>query len=66
MAASELRAVLPSTDFADPYTIFKIKGNSYRLVVVIHYRYKRVYIREFMTHGGYDQWNRDRKRSRRK
>jgi mRNA interferase HigB len=59
-----VRAVFPSADFADPYTIFNIKGNNYRLVTVIHYRYRRVYIREFFTHAEYDQWNKDRKRSK--
>ena len=33
---------------------------------VIHYRYKRVYIKDFMTHAEYDQWNKDRKRGKRK
>lgn len=61
-----VRAVLPSADFVDPYTIFNIKGNHYRLITIIHYRYKRVYIRAFFTHAEYDQWNRDRKRSKRK
>ena len=61
-----VRAVLPSADFADPYTIFNIKGNHYRLVTIIHYRHKRVYIKDFFTHAEYDRWNRDRKRSKRK
>ena len=61
-----IRAVLPSTDFADPHTIFNIKGNTYRLITIIHYRYKRVYIRDFFTHTEYDRWNKDRKRSKRK
>jgi mRNA interferase HigB len=39
-----VRAVLPTADFVDPYTIFNIKGNSYRLITIIHFRYKRVYI----------------------
>lgn len=61
-----VRAVFPTADFADPYTIFNIKGNNYRLITVIHYQYKRVYIREFFTHAEYDQWNRNRKRSKQK
>ncbi len=61
-----VHAALPTADFADPYTIFNIKGNNYRLITIIHYRYKRVYIQEFLTHAGYDQWHRGRKRSRRK
>lgn len=60
-----VRGVLPAADFADPYTIFNIKGNRYRLITIIHYRYKRVYVRDFMTHAEYDQWNADRKRGRR-
>ncbi len=59
-----VRAVLPTADFADPYTVFNIKGNNYRLITIIHYRYQRVYIKEFFTHAEYDQWN--RKRSKRK
>jgi mRNA interferase HigB len=61
-----VRAVFPTADFIDPFTIFNIKGNKYRLITVIHYRYKRVYIREFFTHAGYDQWNKARKRSKQK
>lgn len=61
-----VRAVFPTADFADPYTAFNIKGNSYRLITIIHYRHQRVYIKEFFTHAGYDQWNKDRKRSKRK
>jgi mRNA interferase HigB len=59
-----VRAALPTADFADPYTVFNIKGNNYRLITIIHYRYQRVYIKEFFTHAEYDQWN--RKRSKRK
>lgn len=61
-----IRAVLPTADFADPYTIFNIKGNHYRLITIIHYRYQRIYIKDFFTHAEYDQWNKERKRSKRK
>jgi len=61
-----VRAVLPTADFVDPYTVFNIKGNNYRLITIIHYRHQRVYIKEFFTHADYDQWNKDRKRSKRK
>ena len=62
---SAVKAVLATADFADPYTIFNIKGNSYRLITIIHYRFKRIYIREFMTHAEYDQWNADPKLGKR-
>ncbi len=35
--------------------IFRIKGNDYRLVVVIKYRYRKVYIRFVGTHAEYDR-----------
>jgi mRNA interferase HigB len=61
-----IRVVFRTADFVDPFTIFNIKGNRCRLVTVIHYRYRRVYIREFFTHAEYDQWNKGRKRSKQK
>lgn len=53
-----VRAVWPTADFVDPYTIFNIKGNHYRLLTIIHYRYKRVYIQGFFTHAAYERWTR--------
>lgn len=61
-----VRAVLPTADFADPYTVFNIKGNNYRLITIIHYRHRRIYIKEFFTHAEYDQWSKGHKRSKRK
>ena len=37
--------------------VFNIKGNSYRLVVRIHYNTGRVYIRFIGAHGDYDRIN---------
>jgi mRNA interferase HigB len=51
-------AVWPTADFVAPYTIFNIKGNHYRLLTIVHYRYKRVYIQEFFTHAAYNRWTR--------
>ena len=59
-----IRALLPTADFADPYTIFNIKGNRYRLLTIILYRHQRIYIKEFFTHAEYDKWNKERKRSK--
>ncbi len=59
-----VRAVLPTADFADPYTIFNIKGNHYRLITIVHYLHQRVYLKAFLTHAEYDHWNHERTRSR--
>jgi len=37
--------------------VFDIKGNSYRLVVVVKYRFKTLYIRFVGTHAEYDRIN---------
>jgi mRNA interferase HigB len=37
--------------------VFNIKGNSYRLIVVIKYEFKIVYIRFVGTHAAYDRVN---------
>ena len=33
--------------------IFNIKGNRYRLIVRVAFQYRRVYIKEFLTHSEY-------------
>jgi mRNA interferase HigB len=43
---------------ADPYcdcVIFDIKGNNYRLITIILYPVKHVYIRYVLTHSEYDK-----------
>jgi mRNA interferase HigB len=35
--------------------VFNIGGNKYRLVVAVHYRGKRVFVRFIGTHADYDR-----------
>jgi len=35
------------------YTVFNIGGNKYRLIVAVHYRGKRVFVRFIGTHAEY-------------
>jgi mRNA interferase HigB len=54
----EVRAVLPSADLCgdnNRFTCFNIKGNSYRLIVEIKYKWQRVYIHEVLTHAQYTE-----------
>ena len=43
---------------ADPYcdcAIFDIKGNNYRLITIILYPVRHVYVRSVLTHSEYDK-----------
>ena len=53
---NEIRADMPATDYIgnDRY-VFNIKGNHYRLVAMVFFATKRVYIRGIFTHAQYSK-----------
>jgi mRNA interferase HigB len=51
----EVRKTFANADAVDRWTVFNIKGNKYRLITEINYRYQRLYIRHVLTHAEYDQ-----------
>ena len=51
----KLWGTFPATDMVGDLAIFDIRGNNYRLIVRMVFRYKRIYIKEFLTHAEYDQ-----------
>ncbi len=51
----EVRKVYPHADFVDPYTVFNIKGNNYRLVVKIEYRWQIIFVKQILTHAEYNR-----------
>lgn len=54
---SELKQTFGSADYVpDKYTVFDVGGNKYRVVCVIHYNMQIMYVREVLTHSGYDLW----------
>jgi mRNA interferase HigB len=58
---AELRQTFGTASIAGNLTVFNIKGNAYRLIVLIDYRSHKVFIRHFLTHADYDkeEWKRD-------
>ncbi|MHB8462491.1 MAG: type II toxin-antitoxin system HigB family toxin [Vulcanimicrobiaceae bacterium] len=52
---AETRAVYPHADNVKGYTVFNIRGNTYRLIVKIEYALKIMYIRSLLTHKEYDR-----------
>jgi mRNA interferase HigB len=51
----EVKQVYPHADFVDPYTVFNIKGNAYRLIVKIEYRWQMIFVKYLLNHAEYDQ-----------
>ncbi len=52
----ELRQDYPRTDYVGKdHCVFDLKGNSYRLIVTIHFKSQTVFIRWFGTHAEYDK-----------
>lgn len=51
---AELRSMFSSADKIGKLTVFNIGGNKVRLIAVIHYNRKKVYIRAVLTHKEYD------------
>lgn len=55
-AFNELKTEFSTCDYVgeDRY-VFNIKGNKYRLITIIHFDVRTVYIRFFGTHAEYDK-----------
>jgi mRNA interferase HigB len=52
---SEVRQFYPSADPVGNFTVFNIKGNTYRLIVSIDYECQIVYVKYVLTHAEYDK-----------
>lgn len=53
---AEIREDFPATDYVgNQHYVFNIRGNRYRLVVVVQFTIGRIYIRFVGTHGEYDR-----------
>jgi len=57
---SDVRKTFSSADPVEIWTVFNIKGNNYRLITEINYKFQRIYIRHVLTHADYSKgyWNR--------
>jgi mRNA interferase HigB len=51
----DVRKSYPATDMVGDLAIFNIRGNNYRLIVRMVWKYKRIYVKEFLSHAEYDR-----------
>jgi len=57
-STKDIKVNYPSASFlSDNRIVFNNKGNSYRLIVKVNYKYKIVWIRFIGTHAQYDKIN---------
>ena len=57
---TDVRQVFPTADVVEEFTVFKIKGNAYRLITEINYQTRRIFLRHVPTHAEYsiEGWRR--------
>lgn len=53
---SDLKRQFGTADYAAPYTIFDVGGNNFRVVAVVRYQGRKIFVRWVMTHIEYDRW----------
>ena len=51
----DVRKAYPHADYVAPYTAFNIKGNNYRLIVKIEYRWQIIFVKYLLKHAEYDR-----------
>jgi mRNA interferase HigB len=54
---NDVQAMFNSADYVPPYIVFNIGGNNFRLVVIIEFKFKKVFIKRVMTHSEYNVWS---------
>src|SRR5260370_16815994 len=50
---AEVRRAYPHADPVGKCTVFNVKGNEYRLVFKIKYKFAAIYVKSIMTHAEY-------------
>ncbi|NJR67000.1 MAG: type II toxin-antitoxin system HigB family toxin [Leptolyngbyaceae cyanobacterium CRU_2_3] len=57
----DVRRIYRDAEAVGNFTVFNIKGNSYRLIVGIDYKNQTVYYKYLLTHAEYDKgkWKND-------
>ncbi len=53
----ELQETWRSAESVGGFTVFNIKGNTYRLIANIHHEQRKIFIREVLSDAEYDKGN---------
>ena len=52
---TDVRQTYSHADLVGEYTVFNIKGNEYRLIVKIEYKFGLIFIHKVLTHEEYNK-----------
>ena len=53
----EIQSVFPQAEAIEHFTVFRLKGNQYCLIVSINYEGQLIYLKHVLTHAEYkEQW----------
>ncbi|MCG6659088.1 type II toxin-antitoxin system HigB family toxin [Halomonas campisalis] len=52
---AEMKSLFPATDKVGKQHVFDIGGNKIRLIAVVHYRFRKIYIQHVLDHTEYDK-----------
>jgi len=53
---ADLKACFHSVDKVGDFYVFNIGGHKYRIVTIILFHQKKVFVREILTHKEYNSW----------
>lgn len=63
---TDVKKSFNTIDYVDPYTVFDVGGNNFRIISAIHYDKQNLYIRHVLTHKEYDKWSKDYRKRKNK
>lgn len=52
---ADVKKTFSTADGVEKWTVFNIRGNKYRLITEINFRFRRIYIRHVLPHSEYDR-----------
>jgi len=58
---AHLKRAFSSVDKVGKFTVFDIGGNKWRLITIVNYSGRKIYVRHVLTHDEYDRdfWKRE-------
>ncbi|WP_354005415.1 type II toxin-antitoxin system HigB family toxin [Roseateles amylovorans] len=57
----DVRKTFNSADEVGDHVVFNVNSN--RVITIIHYQARRIYVRHVLTHRDYEKWTKEQRRS---